>query len=131
MSGTCGRSCWPTSIRRTAEHAGLRVQLVQNITDVGHMADDSDLEVEGEDKILEQAQAEGRGPLDIARHYEAAFHRDLARMNVRPATAYPRASDSIDLMLDLVAVWWSAATPTSAGTGRSSSTRGPSPATAS
>jgi cysteinyl-tRNA synthetase len=91
-------------VRRTAEHAGLRVQLVQNITDVGHMADDSDLEVEGEDKILKQAQAEGRGPLDIARHYEAAFHRDLTRMNVRPATAYPRASDSIGLMLDLVAV---------------------------
>ncbi|MDH5279377.1 MAG: cysteine--tRNA ligase, partial [Actinomycetota bacterium] len=50
-------------VRRTAEHEGLQVRVVQNITDVGHMADDSDLEVEGEDKILAQAGAEGRGPL--------------------------------------------------------------------
>jgi cysteinyl-tRNA synthetase len=89
-------------VSRTAEYEGLQVRVVQNITDVGHMADDSDLEVEGEDKILAQAGAEGRGPLEIARHYEDAFHRDLARLNVRPATLSPRASDSIDLMLDLV-----------------------------
>jgi cysteinyl-tRNA synthetase len=89
-------------VRRTAEQEGLQVRVVQNITDVGHMADDSDLEVEGEDKILAQAAAEGRGPLDIARHYEQEFHRDLDRLNIRPATLSPRASESIDLMLDLV-----------------------------
>jgi cysteinyl-tRNA synthetase len=89
-------------VTRTAQYEGLQVRVVQNITDVGHMADDSDLEVEGEDKVLAQAGAEGRGPLEIARHYEDAFHRDLARLNVRPATLSPRASESIDLMLDLV-----------------------------
>ncbi|MFM8896520.1 MAG: hypothetical protein ACKOE2_14425, partial [Actinomycetales bacterium] len=30
-------------IRRTAQWSGLRVHLVQNITDVGHMADDTGL----------------------------------------------------------------------------------------
>ncbi len=89
-------------VSRTAEHEGLQVRVVQNITDVGHMADDSDLEVEGEDKVLAQAGAEGRGPLEIARHYEDAFHRDLARLNIRPATLSPRASESIELMLALV-----------------------------
>ena len=95
-------------IRRTAEIEGLQVQLVQNITDVGHMADDTGLggvdEGQGdtEDRVLAQARTEGRGALEIARHYEDAFHRDLAALNIRPADAYPRASESIDDMIDLI-----------------------------
>jgi cysteinyl-tRNA synthetase len=101
-------------IRRTAKWSGLRVHLVQNITDVGHMADDTGLGGAGlgavdegqgdtEDRLLLQAQAEGRGALDVARHYEAAFHRDLAALNIHPADSYPRASESIDAMIDLIA----------------------------
>ena len=95
-------------IRRTAGMEGLQVQLVQNITDVGHMADDTGLggvdEGQGdtEDRVLAQARTEGRGALEIARHYEDAFHRDLAALNIRPADAYPRASESIDDMIDLI-----------------------------
>ena len=33
---------------------------------------------------------------------EEAFHRDLALLNVRPADAYPRASENIDRMLELI-----------------------------
>ena len=91
-------------IRRTAQWHGLRVTVVQNITDVGHMVDDFDADAAGgEDKILQQARTEGRGPLEIARFYEDAFHRDMARLNVTPADLYPRASESIDLMLDMIA----------------------------
>ena len=107
-------------ICRTAELEGLTVTLVQNITDVGHMADDTGLgdaaapgpdELGGvdegqagtEDKILKQASAEGRTALDIARDYEDRFHRDLAALNIHPAQHYPRASESIDLMIDLIA----------------------------
>ncbi len=89
-------------VHRAAELDGLQVRMVQNITDVGHMAEDDDLAVSGEDKVLAGAAAEGRGPMDIARHYEAAFHADLARLGVRPAQVYPRASESIALMLDLI-----------------------------
>ena len=100
-------------IRRTAEWSGLRVHVVQNITDVGHMADDTGLGGQGlgeidegqgdtEDRVLLQARTEGRGALEIARHYEAAFHRDLAALNIRPAEAYPRASESIEAMIDLI-----------------------------
>ena len=100
-------------IRRSAEMSGLRVQLVQNITDVGHMADDTGLgglglgdidEGQGdtEDRVLLQAQREGRGALDVARHYEARFHDDLAALNIRPADDYPRASESIDDMIELI-----------------------------
>jgi cysteinyl-tRNA synthetase len=89
-------------IRRIAEAQGLHVQVVQNITDVGHLEDDSALDAIGEDKILAEARRTGKGALDIARHYEDAFHRDLAALNSRPAHLYPRASESIDLMLGLV-----------------------------
>jgi cysteinyl-tRNA synthetase len=90
-------------IRRLAELSGLRVQLVQNITDVGHLADDSEIDPDGEDKVLAQARREGKDPFAVARFYEAAFHRDLADLHIRPADSYPRASESIELMLDLIA----------------------------
>jgi cysteinyl-tRNA synthetase len=89
-------------IRRTAEQHKLRVQLVQNITDVGHMQDDTGIDDGGEDKLLAQAKLEDRSPFAVARFYEEAFHRDLAALNVHPADAFPRASECIDLMLALI-----------------------------
>jgi cysteinyl-tRNA synthetase len=90
-------------IRRTAEVHGLRVRLVQNITDVGHLQDDTAVDSSGEDKLLAQARAEDKSPFAIARFYEQAFHRDLAALNVRPADAYPRASEWIEAMIGLIA----------------------------
>jgi len=87
-------------IRRVAERHRLRVELVQNITDVGHLQDDAP--DTGEDKVLAAARAEGRSAFELARFYEEAYHRDLAALNIRPAAAYPRASESIEPMLDLV-----------------------------
>ena len=89
-------------IRRTAERRGLRVKLVQNITDVGHLQDDTALDSSGEDKLLVQARLEDKSPFAIARFYEDAFHRDLALLNVRPADAYPRASEWIGSMITLI-----------------------------
>ena len=89
-------------IRRTAEKRGLRVRLVQNITDVGHLQDDTAIDSDGEDKLLAQARLEDKSPFAIARFYEDAFHRDLAALNVRPADAYPRASEWIDSMIRLI-----------------------------
>ncbi|GAC1609531.1 MAG: cysteine--tRNA ligase [Mycobacteriales bacterium] len=89
-------------IRRTAEQSGLRVKLIQNITDVGHLQDDSAVDAQGEDKLLAQAKAENKDPFAIARFYQDAFHADLALLNVRPADAYPRASEWIDSMIRLI-----------------------------
>ena len=89
-------------IRRTAERNQLRVISCQNITDVGHLADDSETDPAGEDKIIAQARAEGRSALDIGRHYETAFRADCAALNIRPADTSPRASESIDLMIELI-----------------------------
>ncbi len=90
-------------IRRTAGRHRLLVTSCQNITDVGHLVDDTEIDPEGEDKVAVQAQAEGKSPLDLARYYEEAFHADCAALNIHPADSYPRASESIDMMIDLIA----------------------------
>ena len=92
-----------TTIRRTAGRHRLLVTSCQNITDVGHLVDDTEIDPEGEDKVAVQAQAEGKSPLDLARYYEEAFHADCAALNIHPADSYPRASESIGLMIDLIA----------------------------
>ena len=86
-------------IRRVIEVTGGKVELVQNITDVGHMS----VDVIGEDKLLAQATAENKDPFEIARVYESKFHKDLALLNVMKADNYPRASESIDLMIAMIA----------------------------
>lgn len=93
----------PDLIRRNAERQGLAVIVCQNITDVGHLADDSEIDPEGEDKILAQARSEGKSALDTARFYEDAFRADCAALNIAPPTYAPRASESIDLMIDMIA----------------------------
>ncbi len=90
-------------IRRTAEQHRLLVTSCLNITDVGHLADDSDIDPDGEDKVLAEARAEGRSPLEVARHYEDAFRADCAALNIRPAEHNPRASESIGMMIELIA----------------------------
>jgi cysteinyl-tRNA synthetase len=77
-------------------------QVVQNITDVGHLSDDTGIELAGEDKLLMAAREENKDPFEIARFYEAQFHKDLAALNIRPAERYPRASECIDLMVELI-----------------------------
>jgi cysteinyl-tRNA synthetase len=71
--------------------------MIQNITDVGHMSDDFQ-----EDKMLEQSKKEKIDPFEIARKYEARFHHDLANLKIIPAKKYPRASESIELMHEMI-----------------------------
>ena len=83
-------------ISRAAALSGLKVTLIQNITDVGHMANDL------EDKILAQSKSESLDPFIIARKYEERFNLDLQRLNIQPADLYPRASESIALMISAI-----------------------------
>jgi len=86
-------------IARVVQLNGSKPLLVQNITDVGHMSED----FINDDKMLSQAKLEKIDPFEIARKYEARFHHDLAALNIQPASAYPRASESIEMMLELIA----------------------------
>lgn len=90
-------------IRRAAARRGRQVTVCQNVTDVGHLTDDSESDAAGEDKMLAQARAEGRPVLEIAREIEDAFRADLDALNIHPADYRPRASESIELMVEMIA----------------------------
>ncbi len=85
-------------IVRAAELADFETLVVQNITDVGHMLNDS------QDKLLQQANLEGKSALEIAAYYEDIYHRDLELLNIIPADKYPHASESIELMQKLISI---------------------------
>jgi cysteinyl-tRNA synthetase len=86
-------------ISRVVALSGVKVTLIQNITDVGHMSED----FAENDKILSQASLEKTSPLEVARKYEEKFHQDLSHLKIGVADAYPRASESIDLMQSMIA----------------------------
>ena len=86
-------------ISRVIALTGIKVTLIQNITDVGHMSED----FAEDDKILSQATIEKVSPLEVARKYEDKFHEDLSLLNIGKAFAYPRASESIELMHSMIA----------------------------
>jgi cysteinyl-tRNA synthetase len=88
-------------LRRALEADGIQVRQVQNITDVGHMVDERF--DRGEDRMLVSARLEDRSPAEIAAHYTEAFLADAAAFNLRPAAAYPRASEYVPQMQELVA----------------------------
>src|SRR5437764_15020998 len=54
-------------LRRMLEYNGYDVYLVRNITDVGHLQNDT--EESGEDKLVHEARSTGRSAYDIAAHY--------------------------------------------------------------
>src|SRR5215213_6278470 len=88
-------------LRRALEADGTQVRQVQNITDVGHMVDEQF--DRGEDRMLVSARLEDKSPAEIAAHYTEAFLADAAAFNLQPAADYPRASEYVPQMQDLVA----------------------------
>ena len=86
-------------VRRVLRRHGVAVRAVQNITDVGHLADDT-LD-RGRDKLLLAAELEGRSAAEIAEHYTTTFLDDSARLNLLPFDVYPRASQHVAAMIAL------------------------------
>lgn len=85
-------------IVKVLAYSKIEAKLVQNITDVGHMSDDLH-----EDKLLAESSLRKIDPFEIAQEYERRFHNDLALLGVTPANKYPRASESIQMMQDVIA----------------------------
>jgi cysteinyl-tRNA synthetase len=86
-------------LRRTFEYNNFEVELVINITDVGHLTSDSD---EGEDKMIVAMRREGKTALEIADFYTQAFLRDLNRLNIKPAHHYPKATEHIAEQIKMI-----------------------------
>ncbi len=85
---------------RSLQYLGYDTHQVMNITDVGHLTDDSF--DRGEDKMLVSARLEKKSPEEIAAHYTDAFMQDARMLNITPAREYPRATSFIPQMQEII-----------------------------
>jgi cysteinyl-tRNA synthetase len=90
----------PDLLCRSLEYLGYRTHQVMNVTDVGHLTDDTF--DRGEDKMLVSARLENKTTEEIAAYYTQAFMEDIRKVNIRPAAAYPHATSYIPQMLELI-----------------------------
>jgi len=86
-------------IRRYFLHLGYSVRYVSNITDVGHLQNDSD---DGEDKMLARARLEQLQPMEVAEKYFWSFMDDMGRLNVLRPSIQPRATGHIGEQIALI-----------------------------
>lgn len=87
-------------LRRTLEFLGYQVHHIMNITDVGHLTQES--QDSGEDKIEASARRAGKTALEIARFYERAFLKDLQKLQIKLPHKMPRATEHIQDQIELV-----------------------------
>jgi cysteinyl-tRNA synthetase len=90
----------PDLLRRSLQYLGYDTEHAMNITDVGHLTDDTF--DRGEDKMLVSARLESKSPEEIAAHYTDAFKEDAAKLNIRPPAHYPQATRYIPQMIELI-----------------------------
>jgi cysteinyl-tRNA synthetase len=90
----------PDLLCRALDYLGYQTRQVMNITDVGHLTDDSF--DRGEDKMLVSARLEKKAPEEIAAFYTQAFMEDAASVNIKRAADYPQASHYIPKMIELI-----------------------------
>ena len=77
------------TVRRYFEYKGYDVNYVSNFTDV-------------DDKIIKKAIEEGVDAETISKRYIAECKKDMADMNVKPATTHPQATQEIAGMLEMI-----------------------------
>jgi len=76
-------------LRRYLEFLGCNVKMVMNITDV-------------DDKTINNSRKEGISLQEFTQRYEKAFFEDLAKLRIKPADVYPRATEHINEMITLI-----------------------------
>jgi cysteinyl-tRNA synthetase len=74
-------------------HLGYQVRYVRNITDVGHL--ENETEDTGEDKISRKARQEHLEPMEIVQKYMNSFHAAMEKLNTLPPSIEPRATGHI------------------------------------
>ena len=77
------------TVRRYLEYRGYEVNFVSNFTDV-------------DDKIIKKAGEEGITAEEVAQRFIGECKKDMADMNVRPATAHPLATQEIGGMIEMI-----------------------------
>ena len=77
------------TVRRYLEYKGYEVNFVSNFTDV-------------DDKIIKKAIEEGVTATEISERYIKEYLKDLKELNVKPATANPKATEEISGMIEMI-----------------------------
>ena len=77
------------TVRRYFEYKGYDVNYVSNFTDV-------------DDKIIKKAIEEGTSAQEVSQRFIAECKKDMAGMNVKPATKHPLATEEICGMIEMV-----------------------------
>jgi len=86
-------------IFRYLKYLGYKVRYVRNITDAGHLENDSD---DGEDRISKKARIEELEPMEIVQKYTVDFHTTLAQFNCLPPSIEPTATGHIIEQIEII-----------------------------
>ncbi len=76
-------------LRRFLESQGAKVEFIQNFTDV-------------DDKIINRAKMENMTAFDISTRYIDEYFDEFDKLNVKRATEYPKATEHIEHMINLI-----------------------------
>jgi len=90
--------CWDV-LARIKKYLGYNVNWVMNVTDVGHLVNDSD---DGEDKMEKGSKQEGLSVWEIAKKYENEFEENLKELNIQHPNVLCKATDNIKEQIDLI-----------------------------
>ncbi|MDB5284679.1 MAG: cysteinyl-tRNA synthetase [Bacteroidota bacterium] len=84
---------------RYLTHIGYKVRYVRNITDAGHLTDDSG---EGVDRISDRAKLEQLEPMEVVQKYTNSFHEVCQIFNILPPSIEPTATGHIVEQIEMV-----------------------------
>ncbi|HLZ71676.1 MAG TPA: cysteine--tRNA ligase [Dehalococcoidia bacterium] len=76
-------------LRRCLEFSGYRVRHVQNFTDI-------------DDKLIQRAAVSGASVKELAERHIADYFREMDALNVARATVYPRATEEVPQIIEMV-----------------------------
>ena len=76
-------------LRRYLEWRGMKVNFVQNFTDI-------------DDKLINKANAEGITVPEVAERYIGEFWTDAKGLNVKEATVHPKATENIEQIQNII-----------------------------
>jgi cysteinyl-tRNA synthetase len=77
------------TLRKFLESRGIKVKFIQNFTDV-------------DDKIINRAKQENIPPLELSSKFITRYFEDFDRLNIKRADNYPKATDHIQEMIELI-----------------------------
>lgn len=76
-------------IRRYLIYKGYKVKFAMNLTDI-------------DDKIIKKANSEGIPASEVAKKYSEEFFKDIDKLKIRRADIYPKATDHIKEILQMI-----------------------------